>query len=142
MAYHDDYYEYSGVDYTISKQDHTDISNQANTEFNQFFQKKHIFDFLRETPHNGSYLIGYMDDYEFNERIQNLAEEAIPCIYYSYDNVEQAYFMEVWYGLWLDFAWNLIISPLVKLQASFRSRKSTQKFIREYNEANFTGCGF
>ena len=142
MAYNDDYYEYSGVDYTISKQDHTEISNQAHAEFKQFFHKNHIFDFLRETPHNGSYLIGYMDDYEFNERIQNIAEDSIPSIYYTYDNVEQAYFMEVWYGLWLDFAWNLIISPLVKLQASFRARQSTQKFIRDFNERNFVGCGF
>jgi hypothetical protein len=57
-------------------------------------------------------------------------------------NHEWEYFYKIWIDLWKTQTNDMVIKPIIKLQASFRRMYVIRKWVRELNEYNFYGCGF
>ena len=142
MSYSDRYYEHCA---TGGSQTSSSIDAIAKTLFDRYINKKDLlWDFLKNVSHNGSYLIGYMDNYELDERLSAMAKDAGPDsgAYYQLTSDDRSYFMKVWVSLWTDFGHRMLLEPIVRLQASMRRTTVIRKWIRTLNEHNFAGCGF
>ena len=144
------------VSSTLANQIITDIFNDASQNLD-IIDPPHPIISLKKYINDNDNIIDASNDIEatlFNI-IDDITPKLVENLYLtmdSYMNInydldmlqthEWNYFYKTWSELWKLQTTNMIVAPIIKLQASIRRILEIQKWVRNLNEYNFMGCGF